>query len=206
MNIFESLSLFGMMVVLAAVPSTSVALVVTRSATLGIANGLAVSAGIVMGDLIFIALALVGMAAIAETLGSFFLMVKMLAGLYLLWLGFSLMISRRSMSLSLNEHRSTGNLINSFIAGFALTLGDIKAIVFYASLFPVFVDLSAITFTETVAIILITILSVGGVKSAYAMLATKVATNTKSIWIKNITRKTAGVLMICAGGYLIANT
>lgn len=203
MNIFELLSLFGMMVALAAVPSTSVALVVTRSATLGIANGLAVSAGIVIGDLVFIALAILGLAVVAETMGSFFLIIKILAGLYLLWLGFSLIISRRSVSLSLDEHSSTGNLVNSFIAGLALTLGDIKAIIFYASLFPVFVDLSAITLTEIIAIILITILSVGGVKSAYAIFATQVATNTKSTWIKNIARKTAGGLMISAGSYLI---
>lgn len=50
MSIVESITLFGIMMALAAVPSTSVALVITRSATLGIRNGLAVAMGIVLGD------------------------------------------------------------------------------------------------------------------------------------------------------------
>jgi len=52
------------MALLAALPSASVALVITRSATLGVANGIAVSAGIVLGDLIFILLAIFGLSAV----------------------------------------------------------------------------------------------------------------------------------------------
>ena len=40
MSIIESIALLGIMVALAAMPSTSVALVVTRAATLGVKNGL----------------------------------------------------------------------------------------------------------------------------------------------------------------------
>ena len=58
MDLLDSISLFLIMIALAAVPSTSVALVVTRSATLGISNGVAVSLGIVLGDLVFIFLAI----------------------------------------------------------------------------------------------------------------------------------------------------
>jgi len=47
--------------VLAAMPSTSVALVVTRSATLGVGNGFSVAAGIVLGDLVFVMLAILGL-------------------------------------------------------------------------------------------------------------------------------------------------
>ncbi len=54
MSILDSISLFIVMGTLAAIPGTSVALVVTRSATHGVAKGIAVSAGIVTGDLFFI--------------------------------------------------------------------------------------------------------------------------------------------------------
>ena len=88
MNLYEAIPLFGIMVALAAVPSASVVLVVTRSATLGVANGIAVSAGIVLGDLVFLGLAILGLAAAAEAMGSLFVFLKVMAGLYLLWLGF----------------------------------------------------------------------------------------------------------------------
>ena len=48
MSIIETITLFGIMVALAAMPSASVALIVTRSATLGIGNGFAVAVGIVL--------------------------------------------------------------------------------------------------------------------------------------------------------------
>ncbi|HHJ14327.1 MAG TPA: LysE family translocator, partial [Gammaproteobacteria bacterium] len=51
MNIIDAVFLFAIMAALAAIPSTSVALVLTRSATLGLANGIAVATGIVIGDL-----------------------------------------------------------------------------------------------------------------------------------------------------------
>ena len=57
------------MAALAAIPSTSVALVLTRSATLGLANGIAVATGIVIGDLIFVLLALLGLYFVAGTMG-----------------------------------------------------------------------------------------------------------------------------------------
>ena len=191
------------MVSLAVIPSTSVALVVTRSATFGVANGLAVSVGIVLGDLIFIAFAIFGLTIVAETLGSFFMIIKVLGGLYLLWLGLSLLTVKGSASISANKCSSKGNLIASFLAGFLLTLGDIKAIIFYASLFPIFIDLSVVEAPEILIIVFITILGVGGVKVFYAIFANKVAAYTKSTNMANAARKTAGSFMIGAGGCLV---
>ncbi len=47
----EIITLFMLMAALAAVPSASVALVVTRAATRGVAHGIAAGAGIVLGGL-----------------------------------------------------------------------------------------------------------------------------------------------------------
>jgi len=48
MSIIDIITLLGIMIALAALPSASVALVITRSATLGVANGVAVTAGIIL--------------------------------------------------------------------------------------------------------------------------------------------------------------
>lgn len=204
MGIIESITLFGVMVSLAAIPSTSVALVVTRSATLGIGNGLAVSIGIVLGDLVFIVLAIFGLTVVAETLGSFFMIIKVLGGLYLIWLGFALLTAKRSVSISVDKINSKGNLIVSFLSGFLLTLGDIKAIIFYASLLPMFIDLSVIEVPEIITIVFVTILGVGGVKVLYAIFANKVAAYIKNRKVESMAQKTAGGFMIGAGGYVIA--
>ena len=69
MGILEAISLFFVMLTLALIPSSSVALVVTRSVTLGVQNGISVSLGIVLGCLIFMFLAILGLSIVAETLG-----------------------------------------------------------------------------------------------------------------------------------------
>ena len=137
---------------LAAIPSASVALVVTRSATLGVANGLAVAIGIVLGDLVFIGLAILGLSVVAETMGSLFMLLKIAGGLYLLWFGFSLLSTREITKITIKKSNSKSSLFTSFIVGFFLTLGDIKAIIFYASLLPIFIDLSVIQAREIVVI------------------------------------------------------
>ena len=76
MSIIEAIALFGIMIALAALPSASVALVVTRSATLGIPNGMAVAAGIVTGDLAFVMLAAAGLSVLAESMGYLFSAIR----------------------------------------------------------------------------------------------------------------------------------
>lgn len=206
MNLIEALSLFTLMLALAALPSTSVALVVTRSATAGLANGVAVAAGIVLGDLVFVLLAILGMAAVAEYLGGLFLVLRYLGGAYLIWLGLSLWRAQPPAAFGLSRHPASG-LSTSFLAGFILTLGDVKAIFFYASLLPAFVDLAAVSATDIALIVAITMLTVGGVKVAYAYGARQLVGLAGGLrrgpgWA----RRTVGGFMVGAGAYLIAKS
>ena len=203
MSIIETIALFGIMVALAVMPSTSVALAVTRSATLGVGNGIAVAAGIVLGDLVFIMLAILGLSFVAEAMGSLFMVIKYLGGVYLLWLGFSLLKTQSKTTITVNKTREKGDLVASFLAGFILTLGDVKAVVFYVSLFPVFIDLSALQVPEILIIIFVTVAGVGGVKVLYALSATKVANFARELKFESAARRTAGGLMVGAGTYLI---
>ncbi len=203
MSIYESMMLSVIMVTLSAIPSTSVVFVITRSATMGISNGIAASAGIVFGDVVFVALAISGLTVVAEAMGSLFVFVRLLAGLYLIWVGFSLFFRRDQTILTAARGSNERGLLASFMAGFILTLGDVKAIVFYASLLPVFVDMFAVGASDIAIIVLITVFSVGGVKTVYAISGRNLATYMQRADMENAARKTAGTLMIGAGGYLI---
>lgn len=203
MNIIEIITLFGIMIALAALPSASVALVITRSASLGLANGVAVTAGIILGDLVFILLAIFGLSVVAETMGSLFMIVKYLGATYLLWLGYTLITSKSSTTITVDKTVKKQNLVTSFIAGFFLTLGDIKAIIFYASLLPVFVNLSTLQASDVLIIISVIVVSLGSVKILYAFSAAKVVTFATDKKLGNVARKIAGGFMLGAGGYLI---
>ncbi|ATI03373.1 MULTISPECIES: LysE family translocator [Cycloclasticus] len=203
MSIIEIITLFGMMVALAALPSASVALVVTRSATFGVANGVAVTAGIILGDLIFILLAIVGLSVVADTLGSLFMVIKYLGAAYLLRLGYTLITSNGASSILVDKSVKQQNLFASFAAGLILTLGDIKAIIFYASFLPVFVNLSTVQTPDILILISIMVISLASVKILYAFSAAKIVAVASANKFDNVVRKTAGSFMLAAGGYLI---
>ncbi|MGJ3243324.1 MAG: LysE family translocator [Opitutales bacterium] len=201
MTLAACLALIATLTLLAAIPSASVMLVVTRTATHGTRQGLAVAAGIAAGDLIFVALALTGMTLLAETLGGLFFAVRILAGLWLIFLGIQCIRAawqqKPTTEKSVPSPASSGA---SFLAGLLLTLGDAKAILFYASLFPAFFDLSQMTPAQAWIIGTVTVLTVGAVKAAYALLGqrlTRLAPN-RSL------RTAAGTGLCLAGGWLIA--
>lgn len=205
MTPYDALALFLIMIGLAAIPSSSVALVVARSATLNTRNGVAASCGIVAGDLIFVLLAILGLSALAESLGTLFAVMRYIAAAYLVWFGIGVI-----RSAARHRHQvapaSKGGLLASFTAGLALTLGDIKAILFYASLFPAFVDIPSLGSGDIAAIMGITILTVGSVKIGYACAARSVASLASGFAHERHVRTATGGLMIGAGGYLIAKT
>lgn len=202
MNLHEVIALFVAMALLALVPSTSVALVVARSSTGGFLNGAAVAVGIVLGDLVFVGLAVFGMAALAETMGGLFLILRVMAGLYLIWFGISLLRSKSSMRIPTDL--SVSSLSASLLSGLVLTLGDVKAILFYASLFPAFVDLANISAADLAVIIGVTLVAVGGVKLGYAYFAARVVSLLGGGGVYRPVNVTAGGLLAAAGTYLIA--
>ncbi len=159
MSIVDLLLMTSVMCVLAAVPSTSLALVVVRSATSGFLSGVAVTLGIILGDIIFITLAILGMTAVAEAMGILFIVIKYVGGAYLVWFGIGLLKSNEKVKFDLTDN-SKSTLLTSFLSGLVITLGDMKAIIFYASLFPLFVDLASITISATLVIVLITVFTI----------------------------------------------
>ena len=201
MTCLEAIALFLVMLPLAAMPSASVALVVTRSATSGVRNGVAVSTGIVLGDLVFVSMAMLGMSVLAETMGAFFATFKYLGGVYLVWLGFTLLRSK-GQPISQPTRSGGSTLLTSLVSGLFLTLGDVKAILFYASLLPAFIDMTSLTAIDISMIVSITVIAVGGVKVVYAFAAHQIISRLQNQQVQKYTRLTAGSLMVGAGAYL----
>jgi len=143
------------------------------------------------------------MSVLAETMGAFFAVFKYLGGIYLVWLGIGLLRAKGEVPLRSVDSRGS-TLLTSLVSGLFLTLGDVKAILFYASLFPAFVDMANLTVAGIAAIASITILTVGGVKLAYAFAAHWIVSRLQTRQAQKYTRLTAGGLMVGAGTYLIA--
>ncbi|WP_461482375.1 LysE family translocator [Porticoccus sp.] len=202
MGPLEILALFAVMTVLALVPSTSVALVVSRSATTGFTNGAAVAAGIVLGDLILICFAILGATALSEMLGSLFLVLKYVAGAYLIWFGLTLLRPRTATPVEVASP-SVSTLPTSFLSGLAITLGDVKALFFYASLLPAFVDPDNLRATDIAILLVLTVVTVGGIKLGYAYAARQLISATRGFKPERAVSLAAGGLMMAMGVHLM---
>jgi threonine/homoserine/homoserine lactone efflux protein len=194
------LALLGALVVLAAIPSLSVLVVATRSATLGFHHGALTTLGIVVGDCVFIAIALGGLSLLMTALGTWAVLIKLLGGAYLVFLGIRLLRSRGGDSQVLKPDKTS--LFSSFLTGLLITLGDQKATLFYLGFFPAFVDLTTLQFQDVAVILSLAVVSVGGVKLVYALMAERI-----SGWLNTAVKRRlnglAGIVMIAIGLFLI---
>ena len=194
MTAHSLLALIGTLLVLAVVPGPSDIAVVARAASAGFLHGALMTAGIIAADLAFIVVAVLSLSAAADMLGPMFAGVRYLGGAYLLWMGLALL--RRAPKTDTAPLPTAASPVGSLAAGFTITLGDPKAILFYLGLFPAFVDLPSITVHDTVIIMLAATGVVGGVKLTYAWLADRARTFLDDPVAARRMDRIAGVLLL----------
>ena len=201
MSFSSILTLFGTMFVLAIIPSPSVFAVVARAVASGFIHGAITSIGIVVGDFIFILLAIVGLWTIAETAGGVFFVVKYAGAAYLIYLGISTWLSKPSHTQDIGDLKEVSWLSN-FMCGLLITLSDPKAVLFYAGFLPAYLDLSSISGPETGIVLLSAAVAVGSAKLIYAYLADKARLLFSRGWVQTAMNILAGSVMIGTGIFL----
>ncbi|MFV1998347.1 MAG: LysE family translocator [Acidiferrobacterales bacterium] len=197
MTIGTIVELFAVMIIGAVIPGVSVMVVSTRSAAYGFIHGVSTTMGIVVGDILFILLAIFGLSILAETMGSLFVWVKYIGGAYLVWLGIALW--RSSSKVAETEGAVESSLLSSFLAGLTITLGDQKAILFYFGFLPAFVNLSRISYIDASIIMTIAIVSIVGVKLGYAFMANSASQLFRNSRVIERINIAAGTVMIGIG-------
>ncbi|WP_445358334.1 LysE family translocator [Microbulbifer sp. ANSA005] len=208
MTISTSLALFISMLVLALIPGPGVLAVVSRSVTLGLRQGLITVVGIVVGDYFFILLALLGLATLAETLGSLFIVIKYAGAAYLIWLGVNLFLSAKKRQVDQNQIATSHShsSFSSFLLGLVTTLGNPKAILFYVSFFPAFLDLTRVASLDIAIIFAIATLAVGSVMAGYAYLACKARSTISQSGKTPALKYGSGALLIGSGVFIAAKS
>lgn len=203
MTLISLIGLSVAMVVLAASPGPGVFATVARSLSSGFRPALAVISGIVIGDIVYLMFAVLGLSIIAQSLGKFFIIVKIGGGIYLFCLGLKMWAFKPSFDTenALCENQSfTGNLI----AGLLITLSNPKVILFYCGFLPTFIDLSILNPADVVLIVCVVSFVLSAVLIAYAYLASrarKLISSTSAV--KKLNRSAGGVMM--ATGILVAS-
>jgi threonine/homoserine/homoserine lactone efflux protein len=194
-------AMFSAMVALAIIPDASAMAVAARSISSGFKHGVVVIVGIIVGDLIFILLAIFGLSTLAETRDGFFDVIKYFGATYLVFIG--LLLWREKPKEIELEGIKESSWRSNFICGLLITLGDPKAILFYLSFLPAFVDLSVISFTDIGLILITVIAALCCTKLVYAFMADKSRALFKSSRAKRTINIVAGSVMIATAIYII---
>lgn len=202
MTLTNVLALLGSMLILAMLPSVSVLTVSARSASGGFVHGVATTVGIIAGDLIYILLAISGLALLTKVMGESAYLIKYAGGAYMIWMGIRLWRTS-GKPISTADQSTASSLLSSFMTGLLLTLADQKVVIFYLGFLPAFIDLAGISYLDTAIVMATTIVAVGSVKLAYAFLAHKAGTMFGSKASGLMNRSASGV-MVGVGLYLFA--
>ncbi len=201
MTLSNIIALLGAMILLAMTPDASVIAVVARSISSGFFQGIITIVGLLFGDFIFIILAVYGLSTIADTMSSFFLVLKYLSSSYLIYLGIS---SFRAKSEVVNiEQANQLSWLSNFLCGLFITISDPKAILFYVSFLPAFLDLSNISTFDIGMIMLCATIAVGGVKLVYAYMGNRARLMFQNSQLNKVMNMTAGVAMIATAIVLL---
>lgn len=184
--------------IFALIPGPGVVTLVAQTIGHGFAHGMSFTAGLVLGDMIYLLLAMLGMGWIASQFGTFFMILKWTGAAYLIWLGIKCL---RQVPASPTDTSTTfpKRKGNTFFAGCCVTLGNPKVIAFYCGFLPGFIDMAALDMWSMIEVLLITLLVVLTVLTSYVWLAAsgRRATHSTRLW-KTATRS-AGFVMIGSG-------
>jgi threonine/homoserine/homoserine lactone efflux protein len=138
-----------------ATPGPGVAAVIARSLAHGFKGAPAFVAGFVVGDLVWFSIAATGLAALARTAATVFVIIKWAGVVYLLYLAWKLWTApAERVAVRDDDDRQHG--WRAFIASLMLTLANPKAILFFLALLPTVIDLAslnAVRFAEISAAI-----------------------------------------------------
>lgn len=178
MTVTQFVALLATMLAIAVVPGPSDLLVVGRSIAAGFSHGVAVTVGVIAADYVFILVALFSLGFIANELSAVFAVIRYGCGLFLIGAGIATWRSRdRNATVRSERSRS---LAASFAAGFLTTVGDPKAILFYLSLLPAFVDMTAVTWRVALLVMAAATLTIASIKLGYALLSVRAKTYLES--------------------------
>lgn len=179
----------------AATPGPGIAAIVARVLGRGPQGAVAFTAGVAIGDVVWLAFAVVGLAALAQAFHAVFVVIKYAGAAYLLFLAYKIWTAPVGPADLEVSEPAYEHPLKLFLAGLAVTMGNPKVMVFYLALLPSLVDLARITalgFAELALVALTVLATVFGAYIALAARARRLFTSPRAIRAMN--RATGGVM------------
>jgi len=151
---FELALYAGALFVLFLTPGPVWVALIARSMSGGFQSAWPLAMGVVIGDIIWPFLAILGVTWVVTTFAGFMIALKWFATALFLWMGFQI-IRHANRRISTDSRLTRPGKWAGFAAGVAVIMANPKAILFYMGVLPGFFDLTRLTVWDMAAIALL---------------------------------------------------
>ena len=199
MDLFTLLSLTFATFVYAISPGPGLFAVLAISTRYGPIPAIWLSLGHTIGDIIYVALAMLTLNVLSEVISNSMLYVKILGASYLIYIGYQ---QWRSKGISFEQSSQKNSTLKLLMAGFVVGVTNPKTIIFYLSFLPIFIDLNNLTVVTEIEVISVIGCTVFFVLSLANIMGIKLRKHIENpIIIKRVNELT-GITMILVGCFV----
>ncbi|AXT60219.1 LysE family translocator [Aquimarina sp. AD10] len=198
MNTTLWISFIGTVLIIGVTPGPSVLLASANSMN----HGAKKTVGTILGDLsanaIQILLSSLGLASIVITSGEIFGIIKWIGVAYLIYMGVTKILSNPKTG-DFRSNNTKKSFLKLYSEGFFMSASNPKAIVFFAALFPLFID-QHLAFLPQVLLLGVTYLMIDGIcLLMYVKFASKLKSYLEDRDKVHAQNKIIGILLIFSG-------
>lgn len=183
----------GALFIAAAIPGPGMTAIVARALGSGFRPTFFMGLGLILGDIVYLTAVILGLAIVAKTFTTIFLVIKFIGAAYLVYIAYKLWTAGLlSQSVTADRESRAGR---SFLSGLLVTLGNPKTMLFYIALVPSLLPLGAIGLIDYLLLIGLTFAVLMAVLIPYILLAAQARHLMKRpSALKLLNRGAAGIL------------
>ncbi len=190
----------------AAIPGPGMTALVARSVSGGAVTGFTMLAGLILGDLIYLSIAVFGLAVIAHTYTSVFTLINWVASFYLFMLAWQFWC-HQPQAINIDQKATKRELASAWFSGLTITLGNPKTIAFYLAILPLVISLDNVSLQiwggMLVPLTVFVLLSVGAIFILAALRIRHLLTSAKA---QQLLFRSAGFIMMLAALGMVIKT
>jgi threonine/homoserine/homoserine lactone efflux protein len=161
MDLFTLLSLTFATFVYAISPGPGLFAVLAISTRYGPIPAIWLSLGHTIGDIIYVALAMLTLNVLSDVISNSMLYVKILGASYLIYIGYQ---QWRSKGISFEQSSQKNSTLKLLMAGFVVGVTNPKTIIFYLSFLPIFIDLNNLSVIGFTVFFVLSLANIMGIK------------------------------------------
>ncbi|MBW9063353.1 LysE family translocator [Rhizobium herbae] len=193
MSLASLLAYCSALFIAAAIPGPGMTAIVARALGSGFRETFLMGLGLVLGDLVYLTAVILGLAFVAQTFTTAFMVIKILGALYLVHVAYKLWTA--GLLPRDIQAKKSASIGLSFLSGLLVTLGNPKTMLFYVALVPTLIDLRAIGPNEYAVLVGSTFMVLMAVLIPYILLASRARLLLKQPRaLKSLNRIAAGIL------------